>query len=252
MIRVCDTETTGLTAQDRICELATVDLVPSNQAPGTAPAWVRGRMWSTLVNPERPIPPEASAIHHILDGDVADAPTLERVRASWLEGMDPAAPVFAAHNATFDRQFLSCPNERWICTYKVALLLWPDCPSHKNQVLRYWLGLKLADPALVSPHRALGDAYVTAAILARALRDFVITMDDMIEISSRPAILPRLTFGEHAMKPIAEVPTGYLEWMVKKPISDPDALYTAQRQLAERRTASRTRSPVHVDPKESP
>src|SRR5690606_29949165 len=33
-----------------------------------------GRGYSTLVNPHRPIPPEATAVHGITDEDVADAP----------------------------------------------------------------------------------------------------------------------------------------------------------------------------------
>lgn len=244
IIRVGDVETTGLTPADAIVEVATLDLVEE----GTG--WQRGGMWSTLVNPGRPIPPEASAIHHITDADVAGAPAWADVRHKLVENLDLATCYFAAHNARFDLQFLDLPKDlRTICTYKVALKLWPDCPRHGNQVLRYWLALKLADPALAAPHRAPGDAYVTAAILARAFREFVVTPDDLVAISAEPALLPRLTFGEHAMKPLADVPTGYLEWITTKMRDpDPDVFHTAKCHLHDRRQAARNRSPVTADP----
>lgn len=247
IIRIVDVETCGLPPDNaQVVEIATVDLVEgpsSSAAPGTM-LWNRGRMWSSFVNPGRPIPPEASAVHHITDEMVADAPTIDAVKehVHLLDAPNLAAPdYFAAHEARFEKTclpWLTQDPAKWICTRKCAMTLWPDAPNHKNQTLRYWLGLKLADASLAQPHRALGDAYVTAAILRRLLSVSKAPVDYLAEISSNPILLPRLTFGEHAMKPIAEVPNSYFEWIAFKSKGpwDEDVLHTAKQQIAARRT----------------
>jgi exodeoxyribonuclease X len=231
IIRIIDTETCGLPPENaQIVEVATVDLVSNEEQPSL---WTRGKMWSSLVNPGRSIPPESSAIHHITDEMVKDAP-----RFSELPPFLIGADVFAAHNAKFDRECLKLNGslsiddpQRWICSYKCGVLLFPDAPNHKNQTLRYFLGLKLADPSIALPHRAMGDAYVTAALVRNYLR--VTTVDQMVEASSGPILLPKLTFGEHAMKPIAEVPKSYFEWIVRKSKGpwDEDVMHTAKHYL---------------------
>lgn len=77
-----DLETTGTNIQtDRIVELSLVKLMPD----GTREVKTR------RLNPEMPIPEEASAVHHIYDADVADEPTFRQVSKNlfiYLEGCD--------------------------------------------------------------------------------------------------------------------------------------------------------------------
>jgi exodeoxyribonuclease X len=249
ILRVIDFETRGLPPDNcQIVEVATVDLVETGDGE-----WTRGRMWRSFVNPGLPIPPEVSAIHHITDEMVKDAPTIDALMptvpgtlvADIFANVDSTGVShFAAHNSKFEKACAPWLPQPMICTYKCAIAAWPDAPSHSNQALRYWLKLKLADEA-GAPHRALGDAYVTAAIL-RKLLSLGNTVDDMIKVSGMPAMLPKLTFGEHAMKPIAEVPTSYFEWICFKSKGpwDEDIMYTARMQLEERNAAKRARSPV--------
>ena len=69
MILVIDIETTGIDpATDAIIEIASVELVRDG---GIA------NPMDTLVRPTRPIPPAASAVHHIVDEDVASAPAFK-------------------------------------------------------------------------------------------------------------------------------------------------------------------------------
>ncbi|CBH17415.1 conserved hypothetical protein, conserved [Trypanosoma brucei gambiense DAL972] len=64
---VFDIESTGLnTATDAIIEVAAFDPV-------------EGTSFSSLVNPQRPIPPQSTAIHHITDSMVQGAPRLSEV-----------------------------------------------------------------------------------------------------------------------------------------------------------------------------
>lgn len=248
IIRVCDVETCGLPPDDhQVVEVATVDLVGVEGG-----AWTRGRMWSSLVNPGRPIPPVASSIHHITTDMVKDAPPLDAVMEKVLLLTEPRQPpdYFAAHEAKFELACLpQLSGSKVICTRKCAATLWPGAPAHGNQVLRYWLGLKLADPSLAAPHRALGDAYVTAALL-RSMIGLPLesgeraTPELLADISSKPVLLGRLPFGKHAMQPCAEVPESYWDWVLANIKDDEDVVYTAKHYLAHKRAAQRSRSPV--------
>lgn len=70
-----DIEATGVDVmKDRIVELALVRLLPDGTQ--TVHEW--------RVNPEMPIPKEASAVHHISDADVATAPTFKQLVSSLI------------------------------------------------------------------------------------------------------------------------------------------------------------------------
>jgi DNA polymerase III epsilon subunit-like protein len=92
----------------------------------------------TLVRPTKPIPPGASAVHHIVDADVANAPAFSEV-IDRFKGAD----FYVAHNSEFERSFFAAQGIEfgpWICTCKCALRVWPDLEGHSNQELRYALG----------------------------------------------------------------------------------------------------------------
>lgn len=229
ILRVLDVETTGLEPPDAgVCELGWCDV----DVAGDKPAHV-GAPQSVLVNPAHHIPPAMSGIHHIVDADVAGAPALADAVA---EMMKTPADIVCAHVAKFERKFLAI-DLPWICSYKVAIDVAPNAPDHKLQTLRYWAKLEV-DPALASPpHRAGPDTYVCACLIARLLVKRA--PEQMVEISSKPILLPKLVFGEHAMKPIAEVPWSYWDWLVNKSRGpwDEDVLHTAKHWHAEGRAA---------------
>lgn len=223
LIRAVDIETTGLTPPEAgVCEVGWTDLT---SIPPENTNWHVGLAWSEFVNPRHPIPPTTSAIHHIVDADVKGAPTFDVVMERMLSDNPDA---LCAHNARFEAAFITTTIP-FICTYKVALHLAPNAPAHNLQTLRYWLGLAVPKAEAEPPHRAGPDTAVTAHLLRRMLAK--LTVGQMIEISSRPALLPRLTFGKHQGIPIADVPTGYLEWLTKQADMDEDVVYTARHYL---------------------
>src|SRR5690606_16725890 len=90
-----DTETTGRDAQaDRIIEVGLV-FFRGGEMTGE-------KGW--LINPGCPIPEDASAVHGIFDGDVADKPRFQDVSSEILEALSGHLPL--AYNAEFDRGFL--------------------------------------------------------------------------------------------------------------------------------------------------
>lgn len=233
MIRVVDLETTDLPPDGEVVEAATVDIVRS---PEGKP--VVGDVWRSYVDPGLPIPPQACAIHHITDDMVAGAPEWAKARKGILAA--PNVVAYCVYNAAFETSFIDFGKTPCIDMYKVALKLWPESPNHKNQTVRYFLKLDIPDwktigPAIksreeLSPHRAAGDAIVTAHIFIRALEKM--TPTEMGSISRLPALLPRFHFGEHAGKSLDKVPWGYLKWIVdKSSFTDADVLFTAEHEL---------------------
>lgn len=117
-------------------------------------------------------------------------PFIERltgISCAMLEGAPPAAEVMreaarfvggaplAAHNAAFDRQFwqaeLACAGlpapHAFACTVRLSRRVYPEAPSHKLGQLTDHLGL----PRPGRAHRALADAEMAAALLARMQHD---------------------------------------------------------------------------------
>ena len=137
VLRVIDLETTGQGFADGgVVEVGWQDL--AREAGG---AWaLRGGPGARLVRPEHPISPQTSAIHHIVDEDVADALPWQEVAPEVLQASPGAAPLaLVAHRASFEQRWCRpqlSGGARWICTYKCALRLWPDSPTHSNQGLR--------------------------------------------------------------------------------------------------------------------
>lgn len=234
-IRVLDFETTGTQedADAEVIEMGRIDLDPATGLISNS--------WETFCRPQNGIPPVTRAVHHITDAEVEPAPPARECWDQLFADLGDGDPV-CAHNNKFELAFVP-PDYRdrpWICTYKVALVAWPDAPGHSNQVLRYWLGIdKLPDfsPALAQPpHRALPDSYVTAFILRELLK--FKTIPEMLTISSYPAVLRKVSFGKHRGQRYSEVPSDFLEWMLTTDM-DEDRKFTARRELQIRRKAGK-------------
>ncbi len=220
IIKVIDVETTGVDPeQDAVVEIASIDI---NAVGFTNPV-------NLLVNPQKIIPPTASAIHGIIDEDVTNQPVFSE-SVKQFEGAD----YYVAHNAKFDSQFL--PFDNWICTMKCAARVWPDAPGYSNQVLRYWRGL--VDPLgidrnTINPHRAISDVYVTGALFLD-LQSFA-TLEQMIEWSQQPMLIHTVTFGKHRGQKLSEVPADYLQWVTRSDF-DEDVKWNASEELKRRQS----------------
>lgn len=223
IIRVIDFETTGQTANDEVVEAAYCDLNAETRGI------VERADWLCKV---AAIPPEVRAVHHIRMGDIPPSAVPFHALQLCLQDVD----FFAAHNSEFEAMFFYAPKP-WICTYKAALRVWPDAPSHSNGALRYWL----EDQDLVHPtheltqpaHRAGPDAYVTAHILSALLRSGA-TIDQLVQWTLEPRLMPRCPIGKFRGKPWSEVEGGFLDWMLRQSDMEADLKWNAQRELNRR------------------
>jgi exodeoxyribonuclease X len=238
---IIDLETTGLLAEtDRVVEAAIVWCEPRGIYANH----------TLLYDPGIPIPPAASAIHHITDDDVEGLP---KFSSEIFFGDEENSDVdfYAAHNAEFDGAFLKPVPKPLVCTMRLAQKLYPEFESHSNQFLRYRLGLKPPIDRHAACHRALPDALVTATLLIHELNEVLTSVDidvresvpnntveELVAWIERPMILHRIRFGKHGPKDgkpgmlWSEVPKDYLRWMVGNMAdADRDTMFTARHYL---------------------
>lgn len=228
LLIVVDCESTGLdTTKDGVVEVACVPVQYIKEQ------WTTGNGKSSFVNPEIPIPPATSGTHHIIDSMVADAPVLHAAFLKVLVDIgvvdaQQITTVWCAHNAFFDRPLLERggldTSASWVCTLQCTRHLYPDFETHRLQSLRYMLGLKPNLPNDLAPHRALYDAIVCAELLVFLLKEH--SVEELIELTNKPVLLPRVTFGKNRGQQWSSMDRGFLRWILDKDFGA-DVKYTA-------------------------
>lgn len=231
-----DTETTGNSDKDRLCQLA----VKEQQ--------VDEPIVNALYKPPVPISIESMAIHHITERMVADRPAFKDAPeyVSLKDLLESEETVVVAHNAAFDLAMLAREGimpRRSICTYKLAYALDPDdlLPNYRLQYLRYLLDLEVEGIA----HDALGDVLVLEALFGRLAKKMEerhgteeAALEAMLTIGARPLLFTTIRFGKYNGKKIEEIiktDRGYLEWLLREKRKDPaaegDWIYTLEHYL---------------------
>lgn len=151
-IAFVDLETTGgRLFYDRIIEVGIV-ILENGQV---------SKKYSSLVNPQKYLPPEIVQITGIQDKDLEDAPTFSQIKDRILELLDGC--VFVAHNVRFDYGFLKSEFKRFdftfstkhFCTVKLSRTLFPQFPRHNLDALIERFKFDCSNR-----HRALDDAQV--------------------------------------------------------------------------------------------
>ena len=164
-IAVIDFETTGISPGQgaRATELAIV-LLEKGQVVDRFQSLMKTGAW---------IPPFITQLTGITNAMVNAAPAAAEVMAQAARFVGNAPMV--AHNASFDSKFwqaelalagLPAPQP-FACTVLLSRRLYPQAPSHKLGVLVDYHGL----PRTGQAHRALADAEMAAALLARMQHD---------------------------------------------------------------------------------
>ncbi len=234
MLIFLDLETTGLERTDRICE---VGLIMQEGEQLT--------LHTERIKPPRKIRPGASALHHITNEALTQAPTFEQSQsAQWLKRLNDGAHMLVSHHIAFDLQMLENEGVVWqgemVDTLKCARVLIDECESHALQFLRYELRLYRHEEALsqslgipLAAHSAASDA-----LHVKMLYDYLGTMSqDLATLSKTPQMIKRFMFGKYKGRLIEEIALrepGYLRWMLEHTRDlDEDLRYSLQHYLGQ-------------------
>lgn len=206
-----DTETTGVKAErDRVIEIAAYDPLLN-------------RRFEKFVNPGFPIPPESTAIHHITDEMVADAPSFAQIGLEFAEFCEGEVVLIAHNNDNFDYHFLRHEYERnqltmpthwkFLDTLKWARRYRSDLPRHTLQFLREIYGI-----AANNAHRALDDVIVLHQVFSYMIDDLEI--DEVYSLLNRPRLIQHMPFGKHQGQPLSQIPRNYVQWLASTGVFD--------------------------------
>ncbi|TCP40293.1 DNA polymerase III subunit epsilon [Rhodovulum marinum] len=158
---VLDTETTGFEPSEghRIVEIGAVELW--NHLP-------TGQTFHEYINPERPMPQEAFAVHGLGDDFLRDKPVFKFIGQKFLDFVGDAKLVI--HNAAFDMKFLNAelgwlglpqlPWEQAIDTLAMARQRFPGSPATLDALCRRF-GV---DNSAREKHGALLDSEILAEV----------------------------------------------------------------------------------------
>jgi DNA polymerase III epsilon subunit family exonuclease len=158
-----DVETTGLSpVVARLVELSGVKFKLFD---------AQVEIFSSLIDPETPIPPDVSKIHGITDDMVAEAPKCSEVVRQFAEWIEDERTVLVAHNAPFDVEFIQVamtrarierPINHVVDTLPLSRRLLNDAPNHQLKTLVEHLNLEAG-----GYHRALADSHHVRNVLER-------------------------------------------------------------------------------------
>jgi DNA polymerase-3 subunit epsilon len=238
-----DLETTGIDpGSDKIVEIAVLRIEPDGSRE------TRTRR----INPGRPIPAGATAVHGIRDEDVRDEPGFAQIARSllhFLEGADLAGfNVRRFDLPLLDREFMECGLDLQVADRRVvdAMVIFHRQERRDlSAAVRLYLGKELE-----GAHGAEADIEATAAVLDAQLARYddlprdvgeldLWTRRNPDEIDSSGKFRWRdgevvFAFGKHDGKTLREVARrerGYLEWLTGTSMAS-DALQLVRRALA--------------------
>lgn len=225
-----DLETTGTNIMhDRIVELSYVKIYPN----GVEEEKTR------RLNPEMPIPPQSTAVHHITDEDVKDAPTFKQIAKDLLrifEGCD-----IAGYNSNkFDVPLLMEEFLRAGLKFDISKRRFIDVQTifHKMEQRTLVAAYKFyCGKDLTNAHSALADTRATYEVLKAQLdrypesEDFGNDIEKLAKFSSQnrnvdlagriildEAGIPIFNFGKYKGQKVEDVlnsDTGYYSWMLQ-------------------------------------
>jgi len=222
-----DVETTGLEEEDRLCEVAySLD----------------GAMTQEFFKPPLPIKVGAMAVSHITNKMVEHkAPFEGSMMQTILKQYADEGYVLVAHNAPFDIMMLEREGvvfKDYIDTKKLSHKLdqMDEMESHRMQYLRYYYGIEMENAVA---HTADGDVAVLVEVYnALVERLGNPSIEELMEISSKPVIFAKLKFGKYngnMLADIAATDPGYLEWLLDQKRNsgqnEVDWIYTLEHYL---------------------
>lgn len=222
-----DLETTGINiTHDRIVEISFLKIHPNGKE----------ELKSRRINPEMPIPPQATAIHGITDADVKDCPTFKQVArslAEHLEGCDLAG----FNSSRFDVPMLAEEFLRAGVDFDMSKRKFVDVQIifHKKEQRTLEAAYTFyCDKKLENAHSAEADTIATYEVLKSQLERYPDLTNDIDVLSKEYSSFNNnvdfagriiydekgvevFNFGKHRGKPVSEIlrrEPSYYSWMM--------------------------------------
>ncbi len=222
-----DLETTGINiTKDRIVEISLLKVHPNGKE----------EIKSRKINPEMPIPPQATAIHGITDEDVKDCPTFRQVArslAEMLEGCD----IAGFNSSRFDVPLLAEEFLRAGVDFDMSKRKFVDVQIifHKKEQRTLEAAYRFyCDKELANAHSAEADTIATYEVLKSQLDRYPDLVNDVAALSQEYSSFNNnvdfagrlifdengvevFNFGKHKGKSVAEVfrnEPSYYSWMM--------------------------------------
>ena len=172
---------------------------------------------------DEPISYAAMAVHHILESELVDQPHY----TSFILPQDTTYII--GHNIDYDiRALEKCGVDtskiKAICTLALARLVWPDAEAHNISALIYMIskGSEKAREMIRKAHRADMDIILTANILMHIVHHLKLNSIEELYEASEDARIPRsINFGKHRGTAITELPSDYVQWLLRQEDLDP-------------------------------
>ncbi len=152
-------------------------------------------VFSTLVDPQKPIPPGATAVNGITDDMVRGKPRIETLLKSFSEFCEDS--ILVAHNAPFDSGFLNCdikkyeslaPNGVIIDTLTISRKVFPGLPNYKLGTLVQHLKI-----TATGFHRAEEDATYCGQVFIEMVKRISVggklpQLENLIALTGKPEL----------------------------------------------------------------
>ena len=212
---IFDTETTGFDDPIKIVEAAYIPIDDSFR--------VTGPSYCQRFNPERPISYGAMATHNIMASDVVSCfPACTFTLPGEVE-------YLIGHNIDYDWGSIGRPEAnasgipiKRIDTLALCRKHYPDCDSHKQSAMMYYLFGEAAKEMVAGAHSALVDVTNLRFILGslKSLLGFK-NLEELYEMSEAARIPDKITFGKHDGTLIKDLPRDYVSWLLRQDWLDP-------------------------------
>jgi DNA polymerase-3 subunit epsilon len=222
-----DLETTGTSVlNDRIVEISMIKVMPNGEE----------RSRTIRVNPERHIPEEATAVHHITDADVADKPTFKQIAKDLAQSFT-GCDIAGYNSNRFDVPMLSEEFARAGVDFDFSRANFIDVQTifHKKEQRTLVAAYRFyCDKDLEAAHSAEGDTRATYEVLMAQLDRYSDLPNDVealakfssqnrnVDLMGRIVLndqgIETINFGKYKGKPVAEVlksDPGYYSWILQ-------------------------------------
>ena len=187
----------------------------------------------------KPIPPEASAVHHISNRMIRGLPTFGQNTGPVETLTNKDTRFYVAHNADYDKQVLinSCKrdgldaeaahfeNTQWICTWRLAkAVLGVDYTKlqYNLSYLRYALDLDVPDDLPAHDGRAdvivcakLFEMLVELAVMDKKIYPDQDLGEQLYNLCWAPKKVETWPFGKYKGQKLDAIPTDFYMWAIE-------------------------------------